>query len=161
MKIIPWRVRQSPFAAFQQTPSRLLHLFDQGLESHLPDVFRSGGAPPIELAESEEEFIANIELPGMEKADISVQLLSNQMVVSGERKWEESKADKNYYRVESQYGEFRRVIDLPDGLRLDPDGIVAIYEKGVLSVRIPKAERRSATKITVRSGEDGEPTRDV
>lgn len=154
MKIIPWRVRQSPFAALQPTSGRLLNLLDQSLESHLPEIFRSGSAPPIELAESEEEFIANIELPGMEKDDISVQLLSNQMVVSGERKWEESKAGKNYYRVESQYGEFRRVIDLPDGLRMDPDGIVASYRKGVLTVRIPKVEHRSATTIPVESSPD-------
>jgi len=90
----------------------------------------------------------------MEKEDISVQLLSNQMIVSGERKWTESKGDKNYYRVESQYGEFRRAIDLPDGLRLDPEGIQAVYEKGILNVRIPKVEHQSPTTIPVQASEE-------
>ena len=151
MKIVPWRTRQTPTVPFSTDAARLWGLLDQNWEPHLPEVFRRTEAPPIDLAESEKEFTARIELPGMEQDDIKVQLLSNQMIVSGEKRWEETNKDEDYYRVESQYGEFRRVIDLPDGLRLDPEGIEACYEKGVLSVRIPKAEGRSPTTIPVKS----------
>jgi HSP20 family protein len=150
MKLMPWRQRQVPADPFEFTRNPFSGFFDDRWESHLPEVFRGVETPRVDLAETDEEIIAKIELPGMKEEDIQVQVFSNQLVVSGERKWEDEKKEKNYYRVESQYGEFRRVIDLPEGLRTGPDEIDATYEKGILTVRIQKAEAQSPVRIPVK-----------
>jgi len=150
MKLTPWRSRQVPADPFEFTRNPFHRFFDDRWDAHLPEVFRAVEAPRVDLAETDEEFIAKVELPGMKEEDIQVQVFSNQLVVSGEKKWEDEKQEKDYYRVESQYGEFRRVIDLPDNLRTDSDEIDATYEKGILTVRIQKTEAKSPVRIPVK-----------
>jgi len=151
MNITPWRRRN----LLPTLRTDFDALFDPFLRTEfatrLPEVFRGAGVPPVNLAETDTAFRASIELPGLEEDDIEIQLIGNQLVVSGERKWEEEKKEKDYYRVESQYGTFHRGIDLPDGLRLDPDAINATYKKGMLEIEIPKVEPKPAAKIKVQS----------
>jgi HSP20 family protein len=123
---------------------------ERGFFARLPEALRRGPLPVVNLADAEKEFIATIELPGMEEKDIDVQILGQQLVIAGERRFEEEKRDREFYRIESEYGAFRRAIELPEGLNLDPDAVRASYSKGVLEVRIPKTEPRPATKIKVK-----------
>jgi len=148
MNLIPWRDR-SPLTLLN---TDLETWFEDGFKNRLgmlPEAFRRTPMPPVNLAETPKEFIATIELPGLEEKDIQVQLLGDQLVISGERKWEEEKKDKEFYRVESQYGAFRRAIEVPEGLNLDPDAIKANYLKGVLEIRMAKLEPKPAAKIKV------------
>lgn len=156
MNITPWRQR----GASAMVQPEIATLFDslineewlgREFSSNLPQAFRRGTMPAVNLADSEKEFTATVELPGLDEKDIQIQLLGNQLVVSGERKWEQEKKDKEFYRVESQYGAFGRAIELPEGLRMDPDAIHASYSKGVLEIRIPKLEPRPAAKIAIKS----------
>jgi HSP20 family protein len=147
MKLIPWRER-TPFAALSTDFDDLVgDLLARG--SMLPETFKRTPIPAVNLAETGKEFVATIELPGLEEKDVSVQILGDQLVISGERKWEEEKKDKEFYRVESQYGAFKRVVPLPEGLNLDADAVTAKLQKGILEVRIPKVEPKPATKIKV------------
>lgn len=150
MKLIPW-FQQSPTATLGRDLDVLVKdFFGNGGLERLPEAFRRGPFPAVNLADTEKEFVAAIELPGLSEKDIDIQLLGSQLIVSGERRWEEEKKDKEYYRVESQYGSFRRSIELPEGLDLDHDAIKATYEKGVLEIRIPKVEPRPAAKIKIK-----------
>jgi HSP20 family protein len=154
MHILPWRERGTtmrPEFASLFDPFFNDEWFSRELASGLPQTFRRGPLPPVNLADSEKEFTATVELPGLDEKDIQVQLVGDQLVISGERKWEQEQKHKEFYRVESQYGAFRRAIELPEGLRTDPDAINASYAKGVLEIRIPKIEPRPAAKITVKS----------
>ncbi|MCC7013146.1 MAG: Hsp20/alpha crystallin family protein [Planctomycetes bacterium] len=129
-------------------------LFDEFFKTRgqkLPELFRRAPLPVVNLADSPNEFSASIELPGMEEKDIEVQIVGGQLVISGERKWEEEKQDKRYYAVESQYGAFQRALTLPEGLNLDPDAVVAKLQKGVLEIRIPKLEPKAPSKVKVTS----------
>ncbi|MEE8467019.1 MAG: Hsp20/alpha crystallin family protein, partial [Planctomycetota bacterium] len=67
-------------------------------------------------------------------------------------KWKEEKKEKEYHRVESQYGSFQRNITLPEGARLDSNSVEATYEKGILKITIPKVEPTPACKIKVKAG---------
>jgi HSP20 family protein len=150
MKPILWRER-APLASFNPDFDNWMEsVFDLG-SSKLPETFRRTPMPAVNLAESGKEFVATIEVPGLEEKDVSVQILGDQLVISGERKWEEEKKDKEFYRVESQYGAFKRVLPLPDGLNLDADAVSAKLTKGILEIHIPKTEPKPAAKIKVSS----------
>jgi len=151
MKLMPWRERSAPLSLRGDIDEWFDRLFEEPLVApRLPEVFRRGPVPMVNVGESDQEFSATFELPGLSEEDIEIQILGNQLVVSGERKWEEEKKDKEYHRVECQYGAFRRSVLLPDGLNLDPDAIKAVYDKGLLEVTLPKLEPKPATKIKVK-----------
>jgi len=70
-------------------------------------------------------------------------------VISGEKKFEQEKKEKDWHRVECQYGSFQRSITLPQNLKTE--SIEAVYKKGVLTLTIPKVEPTPATKVKVRA----------
>ena len=124
----------------------------QPLQSWLPKVWERGGVPRLNFGEDDGHYKLTIELPGLSEKDIKIQLVGNQLVVSGERKWESEKKAKEYHRVECQYGSFRRAVTLPQGAKLDPNAIQAHYDKGLLEIAIPKAEPTMVTEIPVKLG---------
>ena len=151
MKLMPWRERAPMVTLHTDFEDWMKQFFDGDGFNRLPRAFHRGLMPAINLAEADGEFTATAELPGLDKDDIEIQMIGNQLVISGERKWENEKQEKEYYRVESQYGSFRRVIELPDGLNKDPDSISATYKDGMLSIRIPKVEPKPTARIEVKA----------
>ena len=152
MSLIPWS--RKSLTPFQSNLDNWIEEFfggDGPQLSRLPQALRAGFAPPVNVAETDDSLIATVELPGMDEKDIQVQVLGGQLIVSGERKWEEEKKNKEFHRVESQYGSFHRSVALPPGLVSDAEAIEATFRKGVLEVRIPKAEPKPATKVKVRA----------
>jgi HSP20 family protein len=71
--------------------------------------------------------------------------------VSGERKAEHEDEREGYVRVERSYGVFRRSLTLPEGI--DPEGVSASFDKGVLEVRIPKPEERKPRRVAIQVGD--------
>lgn len=153
MKLIPWR---APNAA--QRRAQLPALFDEFFgdanwsPTKLPELFRGEFAPAVNLSESDGEFTATFELPGLDEKDIDVRVVGRTLIVSGERKWENEEKNKRFHRVESEYGVFRREVELPDGLMHEPDAVKATFRRGVLEVTIPKVEPKPTAKIKVVSG---------
>lgn len=152
MQLIPWRER-GDVTSFRSEFDKLFDTFfsDGTRFEHLPEAFRRGPIPAVNMAETDKEFAVSVELPGLDEKDIQVQLLGGDLVISGERKWEGEKKDKTFHRVESQYGSFRRVIEMPEGARTEPDAIAATYSKGILEIRVPKVEPKPAAKIAVKA----------
>lgn len=146
MNLIPWTDRS--LASFRNEFDEMLSRFGRG---ELPAVFGRATFPPVNVSETEKSWTVSVELPGLAEKDINVQVLGRHLVVSGERKWEEEKKNKEFHRVESQYGSFQRTIPLPENLRLDPDAITATYKRGMLEVTLPKLEPTPAAKILVKS----------
>jgi HSP20 family protein len=120
----------------------------------LTRVWERGGVPPLNFGESDNSYEISLELPGMDEKDIHIQIIGNQLVITGERKWESEKKAKDYTRVECQYGAFRRAITLPETARLDRDAIEAHYDKGMLDIRVPKYEPKPVVEIPVKVGKD-------
>lgn len=117
----------------------------------LPEVFRTVNTPPINVSETDKNFCVSVELPGLEEKDISVQMMGDQLTITGERKWEEEKKGKEFHRVESQYGTFTRVVTLPENLRTEnPE---AVYKRGVLTITFQKVEPTPAAKIKVKAAD--------
>ena len=153
MNIIPWRDRHGGTAVrseFDDLFNRFLGEADWG--RHLPATFRKNTIPPVNIAETEKCWTVTCELPGLNEKDIQLQLMGNQLMISGERKWDDEKKNKEYHRVESQYGSFQRSITLPDNTRTDPDAVSATYKHGILEITLPKVEPTPTAKIPVKAG---------
>jgi HSP20 family protein len=155
MNIAPWKKRNGELASRPDAEDfwkSMIEPFDWPFRARLPEIFQGGRVfPPMNVAESEGHYTVTLELPGMDPKDVSIEIMGNQLQVSGERKWEEEKEGREFHRMESQYGRFERSLALPDNLRLDRSAIAATYEKGVLTIRIPKLQPTPAARIPIQT----------
>ena len=110
--------------------------------------------PAVDLVETDEFFVLRADLPGLSEEDVSIELENNVLTVSGERKAEHEERKEGWYRLERASGSFSRQLTLPEGV--DPDGIVASFDRGVLEVRVPKPEQRKPRRVAISVGR-GEP----
>lgn len=104
--------------------------------------------PGIDISETEDQFLINVELPGMKKEDINIGLENGRLSISGERKFEKEDKGKTYHRVETSYGSFNRSFQLPDNV--DEESVSANYENGILNISIDKAEDKVTKKIEIQ-----------
>jgi HSP20 family protein len=108
----------------------------------------------MDLVEADDHFVLKADLPGLAEGDVSIEIQDGTLRISGERKSEHEQREKGWYRIERSSGSFSRSLTLPDGV--DPDGITAQFDRGVLEVRIPKPEERKPRRIEIASG-NGKP----
>ena len=133
-----------PFRAIRrEMENALLRAFDQNSSS--PDI--GAGAPAINVAETKDAFEVTAELPGVDEKDIKVGLDGNQLVISGEKKEDRTKDEKDLHVEERSFGSFYRSMSLP----FEPeDGAVdAHFDKGVLHLTIKKPAKVIKTTKTI------------
>jgi HSP20 family protein len=106
--------------------------------------------PAMDLIETGEDYVLRADLPGLSDGDVNVQLEDNVLTISGERKTEHDQQQEGYYRLERAFGSFSRSLTLPDGV--DPAGIEAHFDRGVLEIRIPKPEQRKPRTVQINLG---------
>jgi len=104
----------------------------------------------VSTREGEFAYHVEVDLPGVKKEDISIDIKDNTLLISGERSFKEERAEKDYYKVESSYGKFQRSFALPENV--DVENIEAACTDGVLEVVLPKQkiETNEARKITIK-----------
>jgi len=110
------------------------------LLNHLDEVQEEGivssFVPVVNTREGEFAYHVELDLPGIKKEDINVDVNDNVLTISGERKLKEEAKEEDYYKVESLYGKFSRSFTLPE--KIDVENIHAESSDGVLEVIIPK-----------------------
>jgi HSP20 family protein len=104
----------------------------------------------MDLVETQDDFVLRADLPGLSEEDVNIELEDNILTISGERKAEHEERKEGYYRVERSSGTFSRSLTLPEGV--NPDGVRASFDRGVLEVRIPKPEERKPRKVAISVG---------
>ncbi|MBX9757966.1 MAG: Hsp20/alpha crystallin family protein [Beijerinckiaceae bacterium] len=115
--------------------------------------FEAGFATPaINVAETPDAIEVTAELAGVDEKDISIDLDGSRLVISGEKKAEEKKEEKNWRVVESSYGSFQRSIALP--FEPQESDCEAHFDKGVLHLKIakPKTAQAQNKKIEIKAG---------
>ena len=100
--------------------------------------------PQVDIAETDKNFEIQFAVPGMDKKDFHIDINDGVLTVSGERKFEETKKEKNFHSVESYFGTFKRSFNLPDNVK--EEKIEAKYENGILIVDLPKSEVKKEIK---------------
>ena len=108
---------------------------------------RTAWAPALDVRETEDRFQVTVDLPGMEPEAVSVTFERGVLTVSGSREFSSEQQDETYHRIERSYGSFARSVRLPHVS--DADGITATFDKGVLTVSVPKAEAAKPRTIEV------------
>jgi len=127
-----------PILALQHEMNRL---FSDFFGATLPSLWRSSERmfnlnPAADVVETDKDIKITAEVPGLDAKDISVTIDGQYVTIKGEKK-EEKKEEKNgYFRQERSYGEFQRVIALPE--IANADKAEASISKGVLTVSVPK-----------------------
>jgi len=101
--------------------------------------------PSINTREGEFAYHIEVDLPGVSKEDIDVQVEDGSLVISGERKINNEIKEQNYYKVESSFGSFSRSFSLPE--EADVENIHAESKDGVLEVIVPKLESAKVDKV--------------
>lgn len=154
--------RRDPFALMRQMTSDLERVFD---ESSWP-AFRwpsfhwgigaeaTTWAPRIDVFEKDQRLVTRIDLPGMKKEDVKVEVTDGQLAISGERKQAKEEKREKVYRSEREYGSFYRAIPLPEGARVED--VKALFTDGVLEVSVPLPAKPEAKMRTI---EIEEPTK--
>lgn len=104
-------------------------------------------APACEILDEEKSYAISLDVPGLSKEDIDIEVKDNHLHISGERKYEEKMNKDNILRSERRYGKFSRVFSLPQNV--NPEGIEAAFENGVLHVTLPKEEKSQSRKIQI------------
>jgi HSP20 family protein len=108
--------------------------------------------PPVNIRENDGQVIAEVELPGMSEKEIDITVTRDTLRISGEKKQQEETKKENYYCMESSYGSFDRLVDLPS--EVDEEKTEAEFKNGVLTVRMPKSQeaKTKSKKIPVKGG---------
>ena len=132
-----------PLRAMRREMENALRTFDQTSSSS--EI--GAGVPAINVAETKDAYEVTAELPGVDEKDIKVSLDDNQLVISGEKKPESTKEEKDWHVEERSYGSFYRSMSLP----FEPeDGAVdAHFDKGVLHLTIKKPAKAIKTTKTI------------
>ena len=106
----------------------------------------SGAFPPINVFQRGSDFVAIIELPGVSKDDLGLEVRGNTIRISGKRTVDYG-GKASMHRRERIAGNFDRTINLPVGL--DPDRITADYRDGILALSLPRAESDKPKAIKI------------
>lgn len=146
-----------PFSALRSEMDRL---FDSFTGSAFPSLGRltapwsTEGAilPSVDVHENDKQIVVEAELPGIEEKDISVTLQDGVLTITGEKKFEKKEEKENYHMMERRYGSFRRSMRVPE--TVDEDKVGAKFDKGVLTVTLPKRPEavKEERKIKIATG---------
>ena len=110
----------------------------------------AGGMLPLDVAETENEFVVTASLPGVKPEDVEIAVQNNTLTLRGEVKAEEEQQGKQWHVRERRFGSFQRSVTLPTAVNADACG--ARYENGLLTVTLPKAEAAKPKRIRIGGG---------
>jgi HSP20 family protein len=104
-------------------------------------------APPVDIEETDDAWIIEAEVPGAKRKDIDIEVNENELQISGEIVERERKGIVR--RRTRRVGRFEYRVTLPTPI--DPDGIEATLDEGVLTVRVPKPESMRPRRVEISS----------
>jgi HSP20 family protein len=134
----PFRRNWNPTQEWEKEMEKLIGSF-----SHSEKTF----APAFEIIEEERSYLISIDVPGLKKEDLDIEVKDNHLHISGERKLELESEKQKVIRSEKRYGKFSKVFTIPQNVK--PDAIAASFENGVLFLVLPKEEKSQTKKITI------------
>jgi HSP20 family protein len=107
--------------------------------------------PPLDVVEDEKGVEIQADVPGFGQKELEVEVEGKFLVIRGthEEKKEEYPEKKAVYRYERHVGNFERMIPIPE--YLDPEKIEAKYDKGMLTIRLPRLPGKQPKKILIKT----------
>jgi HSP20 family protein len=134
------------------SPFDALFALQRALESNVASGWLGAGTaapgsfPPINVFQQGDDFVAVVELPGVDKDSLHIEAKENTIRIAG-RKTIKYDQNASVHRRERVTGSFDRTISVP--IQINPDGIRAEMRDGLLALHIPRAERDKPRKISI------------
>ena len=140
---------KSPFRELMALQDRMNRMFDGEVpgERGGEEIESSAWTPTVDIYETKESIVVNVEAPGMSREQFGVEVKEDILSIRGERPFEKDVTREQYHRIERAYGKFRRSFIL--GTPIQVDGISAAYKDGVLEIILPKLEDARPKKIEI------------
>lgn len=105
--------------------------------------------PATDIVERDNNYLLSVDLPGMKKDDIKIEVQDGMLVISGERQSEQKTETDKFQRNEKTYGFFKRTFSLPKSV--DSNNIQAHHQDGVLEITLPKSQEVKTKKIEINN----------
>jgi HSP20 family protein len=110
---------------------------------------RDTWVPALDVRESEDRWEVTLDLPGLEPGDVSVTFEDGMLSITGRREFSKEDQGDTWHRIERSFGTFARSLRLPQ--TADTEKIEASFDKGVLTVSVPKTEQAKPRTIEVQA----------
>ena len=132
MTLVRFQNRPNGFAAFNNL---LSDVFPQ-----IPSMYKEDlrQAVPVNIKETEKEYLLDIVAPGMNKEDFSIEIEKNQLTISAEKQEETTNESEKQIRKEFKFQSFKRSFTLDE--KINADAVSAQYVNGILTLNLPKKE---------------------
>jgi HSP20 family protein len=146
MNIVKW----NPFRELEDIQAGLNRFFNDA-PVRRPDVdrpFFAAWAPPVDIQETDKEYLIKAELSEIKKEDVKVGVLDGVLTIEGERKQEKEEKGKKFHTVERSYGKFVRQFALPT--EVEAANVQAEFKDGMLNVHLPKTAAAKPKTIDVK-----------
>jgi HSP20 family protein len=143
-------VRWDPFRDVATLQDRINRIFTEsfGRSRDLDDeVSLYDWRPPVDIYQAGDGIVIKVELPGVNKDDVSVEIKENVLTLKGERLLDPEIKDEHYYRKERNFGKFNRSFSLEEPIK--PDLIKASFKDGILTIEVPRPEEEKPKQVTV------------
>jgi len=142
--------RWDPFRDLMSIQSELNRLFGRTFAGTDAITGASGAwVPPLDVYETSEKLVVTVELAGIDPQDVEVSVEDSTLTVSGRREFYSDISEDAFRRIERRYGAFSRTLQLP--ATANAEAIDASFDKGVLTIEIPKREEAKPKKITIKA----------
>ena len=158
--MVPARSTGDAFSTLRRMSSELDRMFDDWPSFRWPAFGQIASeemawSPKIDVFEKDNRLVTRVDLPGVKKEDVTVEVTDGHLTLSGERKRESEEKKDDFYRSEREYGSFYRAVPLPEGVKLED--VKASFADGVLEVSVPLPAKAAASvrKVSIEDGKAG------
>jgi len=143
--LLPWRGQRRHLPSTRDDGRALLDDVERWLQRLVAEPQGSmlapfGGAPSVDMRESDDAVVVTVEAPGFARDDLDIVATPEGLIIRGETREEKADTRDDYRVARSRYGRFVHTVPLPPGL--DPDRAEARVQDGVLTVKFPKVDAR-------------------
>jgi HSP20 family protein len=97
-------------------------------------------SPHLEVCERSGKLLIEVDLPGVKREDVNVQIEPDALIIQGQRTQQSERSDQGYYHSERSYGGFYRAVPLPEGI--DAEQATATFRNGVLEIEMPMPKQQ-------------------
>ncbi len=149
MALIRWMDPFRDIATMQDRMNRAFGDFFERGSGRGEGLATGAWMPPVDIYETKDAVCVRVELPGVEKDAVSVEVKEGVLTLRGERKLDREVKEEDYHRIERSYGIFHRSFSLPSSV--DGEKVTAGMKDGVLEVNLPKKDRAKAKKIEIKA----------
>jgi HSP20 family protein len=157
-------IRWEPVAELNTIQNEMNRLFNTFFDQPAQNTRGNGTMtrqwlPAMDIVETADHYLLRADLPGLSDEDVNVQFEDSVLTISGQRKSDHEDQQQGYHRLERGFGSFSRSLTLPDGV--DPDGIQAHFNRGVLEISIVKPEQKKPRTVQINLSSNDDDTIEI